>query len=201
MSEQGAAKPEKKDPVGLTAEEQRIWDSVMKDSLKSQEYDKLDSVEKAKLGNWNSQRTLDEIYEKFLLAVQQRTPSAIGDHVWTFDDTFDKWLQESRLVLEGRKLELKEKFEQKIAIYPKLVKRLESGELTNAPKDVGRTLTREDYEFYQLVIRKTIEVIDLAIKGVLKPTSNPHDIKEMDPDSDLDAMLELDKKPKKIIIP
>lgn len=185
----------------MTPEEQKIFNSVLNSSNKDAKFEELDSVQKAMLGNWNDQRVLDELHEDYLIAKQSGVESAIDGHKWNVTDTFDRWLHDAEKVLIGRKQELKEKYDQKIPIYPKLVKHLESGELTGAHQDVGRTLTRQDYEFYDMIFHKTLEVIKKYWQGVLKPTESLQAIKEMNPDSDIDELLDLEKKPSKIIIP
>jgi hypothetical protein len=82
-----------------------------------------------------------------------------------------------------------------------MVKHLESGELTGAPKEVGRTLTAEDREFYEQIIHRTLEVIQMCRMGLIKPSEHREQILELDPDSTIpDIESIMGKKPKGKII-
>lgn len=146
----------------LSEEEQAIVTKIMKE-----QEEKEDSVEVAKYGKFNNQEVLNEMFENFLSAIQQRAVSPISGHVWGEDDTFDEWVTDAEKILMGRLEELKEKFEKRIVIFPKMAKLQDQGILTKAPNYVGRHLTREDYEFYHYTISKTLEVVRLYKNGIL----------------------------------
>lgn len=157
------SKEKKKVRVGdLSPEEKRIADKIMKD-----QQEKEDSVEVAKYGKFNPQEVLNEMFENFLSAIQQKAVSPLSGHQWNQDDTFDDWVKEAEKMCQGRLEELKEKFDKKIVIFPKLVNLQEQGVLENSPSYVGRHLTREDYEFYHYTISRTLETIRSYKKGAL----------------------------------
>lgn len=159
-------KKQKKEKVQLvhppSAEEKALVDKIMKE-----QEEKEDSVEVAKYGKFNNQEVINEMFENFLSAIQQRAVSPISGHIWGEDDTFDEWVSDAEKILMGRLEELKEKFEQKIVIFPKMAKLQDQGILTKAPNYVGRHLTREDYEFYHYIISRTLEVVRLYKRGAI----------------------------------
>lgn len=106
---------------------------------------------------------LNEIYQTFLTAVQHKEDKAPwGRGQWDSHSTFLEYLSYSSKEAASRLDELDWKLKTQYPSFAGMIKMLPS--MTNVPHGIGQGMSKEDYEFYELVLRKTKELIDECLK-------------------------------------
>lgn len=101
---------------------------------------------------------LEGIYESFLEAVQNemsKEPYAKG--CWSAEDNFELWLSFSLKCIEKRLDDMKWRINNPSPSFSGLLPYID--DMKDVPDGVGEALTKEDYEFYELILRKTKELI------------------------------------------
>lgn len=108
---------------------------------------------------WNKQTDkaiIKSLYEKFLEAIQYRQKKMISEGYWNENSTFEEYLDEAIKTCESRLEELKWRKKTQEPSFSYLVHILPYME--NVPKGVGEPLTQEDYEFYEMILKKCLEL-------------------------------------------
>jgi len=106
---------------------------------------------------------VDELYESFLEAVQRGELHKEEDKFWSFKSSFEDWLIKSRDNLHHRLVELDEDYETKQPSFAGYVDLFP--DMKDIQGDVGNAIDPEDYDFYHMLMRKTIETIDKLLKN------------------------------------
>ena len=116
--------------------------------------------------SWDEEQeilVISQLYNSFLLAIQQGVEDRSGEKVWGLEDTFRDWLYHSKRNLIKRLEELKidyKKGKTSFSSYNNLLV-----DMDNLPGRVGEPLRTEDRDFYELVLRRTKETVEKAIKN------------------------------------
>lgn len=105
--------------------------------------------------------TLDEIYENFLMAVQDDTAPGWNEH-----STFEEWLSATVKATEQRLRQLRDMAKKKTLNRPHLVKLLP--EFQPASEDTFKELRLEEIEFADYVLRRTLEIIQGYRSGLYR---------------------------------
>ena len=106
---------------------------------------------------------VDELYESFLEAVQRSALHRGEDEFWSFKNRFEDWLVKCKENLHKRLLELDEDYESKIPSFSAYLDLFPA--MDNIQGDLGKALEAEDYDFYHMVMRKTLETIKKLLKN------------------------------------
>jgi len=127
-------------------------------------YDSVKDYVKHLFQNWNEETDIaiiNELYDEYMKCLQMGTERLFGEGKWDENTSFEEFLRESLIMLEHRLEEIKWKKQTKFPSYPGLVELLP--DIKDVPSGVGEPLSIEDYDFYEMLIKKTME----AIKSVL----------------------------------
>lgn len=110
------------------------------------------------------QEVLSEVYEGFLIAVQNRElKDPWGKGEWGSDSTFIEYVSYCLKETTSRIDETKWKFDTQYPSFAGLVKYLP--DMKNTPPGIGKGMSREDYDFYMLLLRKCKELYEECLKN------------------------------------
>jgi hypothetical protein len=134
---------------------------------KERGYDSVLDYVKATFQCWDKSATVgvvDEIYENFLLCVQEGvSKEPWGNGKWDTNSTFREFLSHTLKQIDSRLEELEWKKKTRYPAFAGLIKLLP--DMTNVPKGVGESMSMEDYEFYELILRKTKEIVSSMLNN------------------------------------
>lgn len=123
---------------------------------------------------WDDQDLLQEHFNKFLSAIQQGATKEYqynselefmraGSPIWNEHSTFDEWMRDTELMYEFRLKELKQRKEDSTKSFPHIIKLInqakDAGQVSGMPEGIGEELKPEDYEIFEFIIRKSLEVV------------------------------------------
>lgn len=101
---------------------------------------------------------LDELYENFMQCVNQKiSKEPWGKGRWSGNDTFEEFLSYTQKEASSRLEELEWKKQTQYPSYEGIIHLLPK--MNNVPKGIGESLKIEDFEFYEEILKKTIEMI------------------------------------------
>lgn len=116
--------------------------------------------------SWDEEQealVISQLYNSFLFAIQQGVEDRSGEKIWGLEDTFKDWLYHSKRNLVKRLEELKIDYKKGNPSYSSY--KLILPDMENMPGRVGESLRAEDRDFYELVLRRTKETVEKAIKN------------------------------------
>lgn len=132
------------------------------------------------LKNWNPEDYIRETYESFLEAVQQRDEKPFPNEngrFWNEKSTFDEWLWYCEQVLKRRLDKLMQEKKERPPSFENLGKLREelgdhSDQLNLVVENAGESQPLWVYEFYEEVMRKSLEAINAFRRGEIKLPPN-----------------------------
>jgi len=104
-----------------------------------------------------------ELYESFWEAVQRGEFHRNEDEVWNIKNVFEEWLEKSKENLHRRLLELDEDYETKQPSFSSYIDLFP--EMTDLQGNVGNAIDVESYDFYKMLMRKTLETVNKLLKN------------------------------------
>jgi len=116
--------------------------------------------------SWDEEQevlVISQLYNSYLLAIQTGAESRFDGKVWSEKNTFKDWLFYSKKNIQRRLEELRIDYENKRISFEGMSSILP--DMNNIPGRVGESLQPEEKDFYVLVMRKTRETIEKAIKN------------------------------------
>ena len=127
-----------------------------------------DLVAEAVKKNWSDIGFLYECLENFLKAIQLKAKKdyhysnvaefvAAGSPVWNKKDSFYRWMADVDDQLQFRLDELIRKHQQHSISDKQLLHLLDDGSIENKHPYLAKTMTTEDFEMFEFILRKSIE--------------------------------------------
>ena len=143
---------------------------------RQQGYTDIKEWVKEQLSSWSDFAILDSYYGKFLEAVDLKLPKSWDIGHWGQTSTFREFCAHSIKELRRRLSELpKEKDEKPLAFRGFLDQADEMTKgtgFTNPAPGLGNRADSSDYEFYEEIMRKTIETLQKFLDGKLEIWNN-----------------------------
>lgn len=137
---------------------------------KEQGYETVKDYVKAKFQNWNSateKLIIEELYTDFVDVILHRASKApFAKGVWDEFSTFQEWLEHNKKMALYRLEQLEEERKEKPTNYPGVVPFLP--DMNDVSPGVGGQISFEDAEFYNEILRKTIEVLNKYLSSERK---------------------------------
>lgn len=115
--------------------------------------------------SWDEEQeilVISQLYNSYLLAIQTGAESRFDGKVWSVKNTFKDWLFYSKKNIQRRLSELRLDYENKRISFEGMSSILP--DMDDVPGRVGESLRPEERDFYVLVMKKTKETIEKAIK-------------------------------------
>jgi len=140
--------------------------------MKDAGYESIKDYIKHLFKTWDDSPIIYELYQEFLISVQNNVEKYPGTGVWNEGDSFLDYLHSTKESITIRLEELSWRKKTGLPSYEKLVSSKIINEMENVPKGVGESLSKDDEEFYYMLLKKTYETIDKCI-------SNPSKINKM----------------------
>ena len=139
-----------------------LVESLMQE-MKSAGYESIKDYVKHLFKTWEDSPVIYELYQEFLISVQNNIEKYPDAGVWNEGDSFLDYLQVTKKSISVRLEELDWKKKTGLPSYEKLVSSKIINEMENVPKGIGESLSQEDREFYYMLLKRTYETIDKCI--------------------------------------
>lgn len=110
---------------------------------------------------------IEGLYDEFLDAVQNtKSKEPWADGVWNTDSTFLEWLSYVPKEIEKQLDDMKWRIKTQYPSFAGLLDFLP--DLKDAPSGLGTGLSKENYEFFELILRKTKELVESLLRDEQK---------------------------------
>jgi len=151
--------------VDYTKQAEDATDLLIKEAKKAG-YDSVLDYVKHVYRTWDKEvqlNVLSELYDTFLDHIQAESDKEpYGKGKWNSSSTFLEYLEHTRK-------ECKRALEEELPWLKKTKKPSFQGlvpflpNMTNVPKGVGEPLSQENYEFFELIYRRTLELVEMLL--------------------------------------